>query len=736
MYAEVIVDIATSEVDRIFDYDTNSLPVKRGQRVFVSFGKTEVEGFVISLKQTTTCAPDKIKQVKRIIDAEPIITDEMFDLLDYMSTKLHIIKAACLRLFIPAAMRKGRVKELNRLFVRLNADFLDKDILRYIRSTSYAQLELYEHLKSIYPNSQSAADITKSFSNAALNALRQKGIALVESEEVYRVPSPDIQGLAANSELTLTKSQTGAIEAISSTSGETFLLHGVTGSGKTEVYMHVIEKALASDRTAIMLVPEISLTPQVLRNFRNRFGEKVALLHSGLSKGERFDEWRKCLSGEAKVVIGPRSAIFAPLKNVGLIIMDEEHDSSYVSESSPRYSTYEIAEWRKKYNNANLILGSATPSVETYYKTETKEIKLLTMPERVNGRPLPDIEVIDMRKEYISGNTSIISRALEKELSECINNGNQAMLFLNRRGYASFMMCKRCGYIPKCDMCDVSLVYHKEEGLLKCHYCGRSFTHIDSCPSCGCSFIKEGYVGTEKVAEMLNRMFPGAGVLRMDNDTTRTKGAHESILTRFGEKKASILVGTQMIAKGHDFPLVTLVGILDADMSLHMNDYRSVERTFQLSTQVAGRAGRAQKRGKVILQTYSPQHYVFRYIKDNDYDSFYKKEINLRQVTKYPPYSKIIRVLVSGPDDKKAAAVLKSIYEKISSIKNEKPNLFEYFSYMRSPLKKLQGEFRMQILIRLVGECEDIAGKVYDIVDECRVSGITSYAEINPIKLS
>ena len=445
-----------------------------------------------------------------------------------------------------------------------------------------------------------------------------------------------------------------AVNNICAVNDEIFLLHGVTGSGKTEVYMNCIQNALDLGKTAIMLVPEISLTPQVLRNFRGRFGDCVAVLHSGLSNGERFDEWRKCLSGEARVVLGARSAVFAPLENLGLIVIDEEHDTSYISDRNPRYSTSDVAEWRCKYNKANLVLGSATPSVTTYYNAKNGAIKLLTLSGRVNKNPLPEIQIVNMCKEYMLGNNTIYSNALKTELEQCLKAGNQAMLFLNRRGYASFVMCKKCGYVAKCDRCDVSLVYHKEDEQLKCHYCGNLYSPLELCPSCGSLVLKEGYIGTEKVVKELSHMFPNVSILRMDNDTTRTKDSHAKILGDFGDKKAQILVGTQMIAKGHDFPDVTLVGILDADMSLNIHDFRSVERTFQLTTQVAGRAGRASNKGKVVLQTYSNSHYVYDYVKTGDYCGFYEKEINLREVTKYPPFADIVRVLVSGIDEKKA----------------------------------------------------------------------------------
>lgn len=735
MYAEVIVDIAAAEVDRVFDYDIAGKDVRRGVRVSVPFGRNTVEGFVMRLKDSTDVPPDKIKKVVEILDKTPIITEEMFALMDYMVSKMHLLKVDVLRLFIPAAMRGGRVKELTRQVAFIADEYRDRDPAEFIRSNALAQHELFEYLLTEKPNGELVSELNKTQSASALRNLAARGVVTIADVEQSRVPYSDIVAGQRES-IVLTNEQVVAIENITACCGETFVLHGVTGSGKTEVYMHCIDVALSVGKTVIMLVPEISLTPQVLRNFRARFGDNVAILHSALGHGEKFDEWRKCLSGEARVVLGARSAIFAPLRNVGVIIIDEEHDSSYISDRTPRYSTATVAEWRKTYNNANLILGSATPSIETYYAAKTGKYKLLELNGRVNKRPLPEIQVVDMRREIISGNNSIFSGAMRRELDICVKEGGQAMLFLNRRGYASFVMCKACGYVAKCDRCDVSLVYHREENRLKCHYCGNMYSMLDICPKCNSPFIKEGYIGTEKVVDLLSREYPDVGILRMDNDSTRTKGAHARILGEFGAKKAQILVGTQMIAKGHDFPDVTLVGILDADMSLHMADYRSVERTFQLTTQVAGRAGRASRAGKVVLQTYAPTHYVYEYVRSGDYKGFYEKEVNLREVTKYPPFSSIVRVLVSGTDELKASGVLKNVYDKICDLKEKYADRFIYLAYMRAPLKKIMDEYRMQILVRLGVDSYDIIDSIYSITDACRVPKVTLYAEVNPVKLS
>ena len=515
------------------------------------------------------------------------------------------------------------------------------------------------------------------------------------------------------------------------------MLHGVTGSGKTEVYMHCIEDALSKNKTAIMLVPEISLTPQVFLQFKERFGDKVAILHSGLSQGERFDEWRRLRSGEATVAVGARSAIFAPLENLGVIIIDEEHDGSYVSEGNPRYDTVEIAQFRAGYNSCPLVLGSATPSVESYYKAEKGEYKLLELPHRINNLLLPEMEVVDMSRELRAGNRDVFSTSLKDALRKTIAAKEQAIIFLNRRGFASFVMCKDCGFILKCKDCDVSLTYHKEDNQLKCHYCGKRYEMIDRCPICHGTNIRQGRIGTERVVEEVRKVLPEARVLRMDNDTTSEKGAHQRILSAFSKGEADVLVGTQMIAKGHDFQNVTLVGILDADFSLYLSDYRSNERTFQLITQVAGRAGRAGKSGKVIIQTYTPRHYVFRYAASYDYKNFYLKEKNTREVTKFPPFTNIVRILITSTSDRKAMDAAKNINEKMKVLLEEFKPDFIYYKGSKAPVTRIQNRYRYQLLMRIKPQnFETVKQRIFEIADAYRgKDGLWVFVEINPQSL-
>ena len=548
--------------------------------------------------------------------------------------------------------------------------------------------------------------------------------------------SLDIESVQ-DKKVSLLPSQQKAVDSVLQGEG-TFLLHGVTGSGKTEVYMHLISETVKSGKSAIMLVPEISLTPQIFKLFKSRFGQSVAIIHSGLTEGQRFDEWQRIFSGDAKVVIGARSAIFAPVQNTGIIIIDEEHDGSYVSESNPRYDTFGVASQRAMLSNAKLLLGSATPSISTYTLAKNGKINYLSMPERVNGKRLPEMQIVDMSRELREGNRGVFSRQLIQSLTECMESGKQAILFINRRGFSSFLMCRECGYVPKCTDCDVTLTYHKEENVMKCHYCAKRYKALDVCPNCGSKTIRQGRPGTEQIVSELQKLFPDVGIVRMDNDTVSGKDSHHKILSSFSEGKARILVGTQMIAKGHDFPNVTLVGILDADLSLYLSDYMSTERTFQLITQVAGRAGRASDTGKVVLQTYTPKHYVYRYCSNYDYDGFFEKEANLRLVSKYPPYSKIVRLMFTSEDEEKARESAKEGYKNLKAYQSQNQAEFIYLGAMKSPIKKIQKKFRYQIIARLnlTPNTDKVMSETYKIMDNARKSGVSVFAEINPSNMS
>lgn len=733
MIAKVIVDILNSEVDKVFDYIIPpELSVQVGDRVLLPFGARKIEGYVLDIAENSAYDQSKLKPILKRMDEYPIIKPELIRLIFTLKEKLHLRLLDGVRLVIPAQIRNGKVNKIEIKMLHLNPnEQLVDDYFKTIRANAKNEIGAINYLKN-----NAEADFTKLsklFSNSTINKLINNQVFLVNKVQVFR------QGYEIsneNNKVTLNETQTKVVTEVSS-NPNFYLLHGVTGSGKTEVYLNIIENMLAKNKTAIMLVPEISLTPQMIRVFTARFGNTVAVLHSGLSAGEKFDEWYRLYSGEAKIAIGARSAVFAPLENIGVIIIDEEHDSSYVSDSNPRYNTYDIAKLRAQYNNCSLLLGSATPSIETYHLTETGELKLLEMPVRINNKPMPPIEITDMCSEFRMGNKTPFSKLLMAELEKTVADNKQAILFINRRGFSSFLMCRDCGYVPKCEACDVSLTYHKEDDRLKCHYCGKQYKVLTACPSCGGKNLKYGGVGTEQVVEQLREIFPDVKIFRMDNDTTQNKNAYAKILGEFGESKPAILVGTQMIAKGHDFPEVNLVGILDADLSLYFGDFRASEKTFQLITQVAGRAGRSKIDGKVVLQTYFPKHYVYKLCAAYNYNKFYDKEINLRETTLFPPFSTIIRVLLTSENDDAAKNLAHNLFLKFKELRINNKQDFYFLEAMKSPVTKIKNKFRYQILMRFsVTKSEEIKNEIYSILDETKDKNVSAFVEINPLSLS
>lgn len=731
MIYSVIVDISVGEVDRIFDYKGEGYEV--GSRVLVNFGNRKTEGYIIEQKPTSTCPPEKLKEIICCLDDFPVISPSLIELGVFMREQYHLRWVDVLRLFIPAEMRKNRVKELIKNQAALAHDDIDA-ILSSLKASAYKQRQLVTYLHN---NGATLTEkLNAQFGNSALQALVQKGLVVLSPVAVRRKPYSKL-AVDHQPERTLMEAQQRAVDAILSSNGGKFLLHGVTGSGKTEVYLTVIEQLVKQGKSCIMLVPEISLTPNMLRQLRQRFGDTVALLHSGLSTGERFDEWLRLKRGEAKIAIGARSAVFAPVQNIGAIIIDEEHDSSYISDFNPRYNTIEVAKYRANQSGACLVLGSATPSLGSYFDATHGKLNLLQMPDRINKRPLPSVEIVDMAMETRMGNRSIFSNTLRERLDETLKAGNQAMLFLNRRGYSSFLMCTKCGYVAKCTDCDVSLTVHREDNQLKCHYCGKHFYMLDKCPSCGEHSFKQGRIGTQQVVDLLNSMYPDVKVLRMDADTTSTKESHGKILQAFANMEAQILVGTQMIAKGHDFPKVTLVGVLDGDQSLHHEDYLATERTFQLITQVAGRSGRDIAAGKVVLQTYTPNHYCLQFASRQDYNGFYKREISLRQATQFPPFAEIIRILYQGEGEQQCIDQLTVHYADLCNLKEEYPDAFFYLDKMRCPLKRAEKKFRFQILLKISPHHVDqLLPQIFFICDNKTKSSVQIFVERNPQNLS
>lgn len=725
MIADVIVDIAASETDRIYSYLCDDT-VAEGSRVYAPFGGRVTAGFVVALRDSCDYPAEKLKKVTAA-DPMPALNAECLSLAKKIAARYACPLAAALRLFLPAEMRKGKVRELKKRYAELCVPFEEakEKLPKSAKNQLAAAALLNERGKTecVALNAEFAGSVA---------ALEKKGLIKITEEQVLRDPYKTLEERGAAH--TLTEDQQRAVDSVRSDSRTVQLLHGVTGSGKTEIYLSLIADCLKQGKTAVFLVPEISLTPQMLAQLRSRFGKNAAIMHSGLSAGEKFDEWWRLRSGEAKIAVGARSAVFAPLENLGVIVIDEEHDSSYQSETAPRYNTFDIANLRAKHNGCKLVLGSATPSVETYKRAKEGEFNLIPLKKRVNQRPLPEIVIADMRKEVRRGNNTAFSFALQSEIEECLAKGNQAILFLNRRGYSQTVICRDCGYVAKCESCDVSLTYHKDEDCLKCHYCGARYKMLRGCPECGGTHLSYAGTGTQRVEAELKSRFPSARVLRMDNDTTSGKEGHFRILKEFGEHRADILVGTQMIAKGHDFPAVTLVGILDADMSLHFSDYRSGERTFQLVTQVAGRSGRAEEKGKVVLQTYDPENEVLRYAIAYDYEGFYENEISLRAASLFPPFSKIVRVLVSGEDDKKTVEALRGVYEGLNALKENNPEAFLFFNKMRSPVGRIQNKFRYQVLMRLAEN--SVLPQIYQICAGNKSRDVLVSVEENPGSLA
>ena len=739
IYANVIVDLSADALDRLFTYSVpEGMNLTPGQQVLVPFGPRKIEGFVVSLADHCDLPPEKVKSVLGAVQDYPVVLPELMELADWMHRRYLCNLVDALRLMIPSEMRNGKVHIRTRRYARLI--WSGEQIESFLQNNRRAarQVELLSLLKK---GDQETAQLNP----AALKALREKGAVEIYECEMRRRPSALKSGEAAP-DFSLMPGQQRAVDAITEAmdaGGGRFLLNGVTGSGKTEVYIRCIRHALAKGRGAIVLVPEIALTPQMVSWFHARFGDSAAVLHSGLSAGERYDEWRRIRFGEARVVVGARSAIFAPMENIGVVIVDEEHENTYQSEHKPRYDAREIAWRRAEANHASLVLGSATPSIASFMRAmpgvrAENRLTLLEMRQRVQGRPLPEVDLVDMRAEFDRGNHSVFSGKLAQAMRECLDAGQQAMLFINRRGHSTFVSCRKCGYVVKCGQCDVSMTYHQAENLLKCHYCGASMPPPKNCPQCGSGYIKYFGAGTQKVAEEARKLFPDARIVRMDVDTTREKNAHEKILGRFRSGEANVLIGTQMIAKGLDFPNVTLVGVIAADMTLNLPDYRSTERTFQLITQVAGRAGRADKPGRVIVQTYDPDHYGIRLAAAQDYRAFYHKESAFRRSALYPPFTQIVRIVYSGKlegEVQKAAQADEAALNQWLDQKNMRADVVQ-LRCLQASISLLRGEHRWQLFLKIYfkGDLNAVCEKMQAMADAAP-AGVRADLEVNPVNL-
>ena len=655
MVAEVLVEIKARNVDKCFSYNIpqNLIDkVKIGIRVSVPFGKQNIEGIVLNIKESNE---KDLKDIKDVIDEEPILNDELLELGKFVKEKTLSTLISCYLAMLPKALKVGSKNKINKKYEKII------EIVKDYKDIKLNDKELLI-LKEIENGNNKKTDLLKI--NSSLNTLIKKEIVIVKEVEVYRYKNSS----GTDRVHELNEEQKEAVKSITESSNNISLLYGVTGSGKTEVYLKLIENCLSMGKTAIVLVPEISLTPQMVNRFTARFENKIAVLHSALSDGEKYDEYRKIARGEVEIVIGARSAIFAPLKNIGIIVIDEEHSTTYKQENNPKYNTIDIAIKRSQTHNAKLVLGSATPSLETFARAYAKKINLATLKNRANNKGLPKVEIIDMSKEKKEGH---LSKRLVEEINDKLEKKEQIVLLLNRRGYASFITCSNCGYVSKCPNCDITLTYHKSSDMERCHYCGYAKKRDDICPECHENAIKNLGVGTEKVEEELEKTFPGARIIRMDFDTTSTKGAHEKIISAFRDYEYDILLGTQMIAKGLDFPNVTLVGVINADTSLMIPNFRCSEYTFDLLSQVSGRSGRGEKEGIVVIQTYNKDHYAIKLAKEQNYVEFFNEEMKIRRTMGYPPYTYLISIKVMSSDynlaSKESSFLAKKLKENIKS---------------------------------------------------------------------
>lgn len=691
MYAEVLIEYSAKSIDKTFTY---IIPkhlkndIKPGMKVLVPFGTKIINGFVTKIINDYA-EPYELKEIDSIVDKYLCLNKEMLELGAYLQQKTLCTKIAAYQTMLPSSLKvNSNSKDLSKYLIYIELAMDEEKINDYI--TKYPnrkkQIEILNDLK------QNKKILKNTISSNICNILLEENLIKITKEQIYRLN----KNSSYNTQLILTKEQENAINTIDLNIHQTYLIHGVTGSGKTEVYMQLIEKTIKNNKTAIMLVPEITLTTQIVNRFYERFGNDVAIFHSALSDGEKFDEYLKILRDEVKIVVGTRSATFTPLNNLGLIILDEEHSENFKQDTTPRYHALDIAAYRAKYHNIPLVLGSATPSLESMARAKKGVYHLIEMNSRVGSSILPKIEIVDMTEEIKKRNI-IFSESLLNKLNERLEAKEQSIILLNRRGYSTIITCKACGYKYICPHCDITLTYHKTSNNLRCHYCGYTVYKKDNCPSCNEQAITDYGLGTEKLELELKKKLPNARIIRMDADTTRNKGSHEDIINRFKNHEYDILLGTQMISKGLDFPLVTLVGIINADTTLNIPDFRSGERTFALLSQVSGRAGRGDKKGEVILQTYNKDNFTLNCVAEHNYDKFYNYEMNNRHKLDYPPYFYITSIKIASKDydiaSKEIMKVKKYLEKNIS-------NKSIILGPTPASMFKLNNIYRFQILIK------------------------------------
>ncbi|MBC1999537.1 primosomal protein N' [Listeria marthii] len=755
--AKVIVDVPAMQVDRPFDYfipeDLEEL-IRPGMRVSVPFGNRKIQGFVIALGETEE--NPKLKGIDGVMDLAPVLNEELMELGDWLAEDTLSFRVSAYQAMLPAALRAKYEKyflrldeeneELEQLFEGYEtldwkvaeARGLLKQIGKWVReggvevvyqvknkitnkkvrvvSCLKAPHQLAEIIEDMPKNAKAqsrvlaffqafegteitAVDLKKQAetTDTTIKKLADLGLLTIQEKIISRDPYENHQFEKSESLELLPNQQTACEKINAAKEQETFLIHGVTGSGKTEIYLQTIEAKLKEGKEAIVLVPEISLTPQMVERFKSRFGSEVAVLHSALSSGEKYDEWRKIERKEARVVVGARSAVFAPFENLGIIIIDEEHEASYKQEDNPRYHARDVAIWRATKYQCPVVLGSATPSLESFARAKKGVYTLIELPSRVNDRAMPEVNVVDMREELRKENRTEFSTELLEKIKDRIAKKEQTVLMLNRRGYSSFVMCRDCGYVVECPNCDISLTYHQSSNQMKCHYCGHEERVPQKCPSCEGEHIRYFGTGTQKVEESLTKLIPEARVIRMDVDTTRTKGAHEKLLKSFRNHEADILLGTQMIAKGLDFPDITLVGVLNADTMLHLPDFRASERTFQLLTQVSGRAGRHERTGEVVVQSYNPEHYSIEFAKKHDFIGFYNHEMQLRKMGSYPPFYYLTMINVSDENEMKA---IRTIQEMAQFLRGKLGPDAVILGPVPSTITRIKNKYRYQCIIK------------------------------------
>lgn len=797
MIAQVIVDIAAKQTDRIFEYHIpeSISDVEIGSRVFVPFGPRKLQGFVVGISKTSNY-PGKLKDLLVVVDEMPPLTPELVKLSKYMAKNVYSYRISILKTMLPRVMRanyrkiltpisksaqklalfKGDPVDLNdltdnkkialaRKLLRNNeakVEYLVENRAKKKTENQYLLTESREEYQKIlnsvrrnalkqrriltdiienydsYPRMQDELEKTAKITTTDLTQAVKKKWLKKAAVEVYRNPLAGFDNKKKAVTVTLNEEQEAAVDQINDSVqkqvSKTYLLEGITGSGKTEVYLHAISKTLDHGRNALMLVPEISLTPQMVSQVKSRFGDKVAVLHSSLSTGELYDEWRRIRRGEIRVVVGTRSAVFAPIKNLGLIVIDEEHESSYKQEDNPRYHARNVALWRSDFNNCPLVLGSATPSLYSRARAQKGIYHLLKLTKRANNKNLPQVNLIDLKHAEFAGDQFDLSTDLVNAIKDRLSKNEQVILMLNRRGFANFMLCRECGYVMKCPNCDLSLTMHKDTHEMQCHYCGYTAPIPEKCPNCQSDKIRFLGTGTQKVQEELEQLMPNAKILRMDVDTTRRKGSYKKILDKFGNHEADILLGTQMIAKGLDFPNVTLVGVVNADTGLWVPDYNAAERTFELLTQVAGRAGRAEKAGEVIIQTYNPEHYAIELAQTQDYERFYAYEMQMRHAGNYPPYYYTVLISIASKKEQNAAREAFKIKRKLASSLHSNTIIL---GPTPSAISRLKNQYYYQILVKYKKEdnLNDLLHQIQNSAQEIKKYGLNVYIDNEPERI-